>query len=259
MTAVSHSAAPSVSVVVPFFNDEARLRPCIEALLSQEQVEGTYELIFIDNASSDRSAALVREYPEVRLLSEGSQGAYMARNTGLAKAKAPILAFTDADCVADPDWLSQVQRGMVDPTTAMLVGRIRYPPTASGSLRLLGAYENAKLAYVLERGRPSQRFAHANNMAVRASLFRELGPFREWRRAGDSELVHRIGAERPDLRVRFRPEMRVTHNEFVSSRERVKRLRLYSNTNARISSFEELTFTQRCAIVLRAVRTALRG
>lgn len=245
------AVSPSVSVIVPFYNNEAHIADCVEALLTQEGVEGRMEIIFIDNGSTDGSAEVVGQYEGIVMLTESIQGAYAARNSGLERVSAPIVAFTDADCRVDRDWVRSIQVGMADASIAMLVGSIRYPREASRSLRFLGAYENAKVEYVLERGKASQRFAHANNMAVRASLFDELGPFQEWKRASDSEFVHRVGVERPDLRIRYRPEMRVTHNEFVSSRERMSRLRLYSQTNARISDFEELGVAQRLGILWR--------
>ncbi len=105
---------------------------------------------------------------------------------------------------------------------------------------MLGAYENAKADYVVHHCAPAYRFAYANNMAVRTSVFEELGLFREWQRAADSELVHRLASERPDLRLVYRPSMRVTHLEFLRVRDRVRRLSLYTETNSRISTFREL-------------------
>ena len=131
------------------------------------------------------------------------------------------------------------------------MGHCRYPPDASAALRLLGAYENAKARYVLQRCPPAYHFAYANNMAVRASVFREMGPFVEWRRAGDTELVHRLAARRPDLRAIFRPQVKVTHLEFRRARRRARRLALYTQTNARIVTFRELEPLRRLGLLGR--------
>ncbi len=252
---------PGVSVVVPFVNRHRHLDACIEALLAQDGIGRPVEIIFVDNGSTDGAGSAVERYPEIVLLHEQTRGAYTARNAGIRRARAPIIAFTDADCVAAKGWLRSVCAGMLDPGIAILIGDCRYPESASLSLQLLGAYENAKADYVLSHCPPAHHFAYANNMAVRASVFEELGPFREWQRAADSELVHRLAARRPDLRVAYRPSMRVTHLEFLRVRDRLRRLLLYTRTNAQIESFRELGLATRAGVLLalgaRGVRSCV--
>ena len=246
--------SPSVSVVVPFFNRRQSLAACIEALLGQDSIGGPVQVILVDNGSSDDSRAVIARYPEVTALAEATPGAYAARNTGIRHARAPIIAFTDADCVVERDWLRAVCDGMRDPSVAVEVGASRYPSNASPTLKLLAAYENAKAEYVATRCPPMNHFAYANNMAVRASVVAELGPFLEWDRAADTEFVHRVAARRPDLRLAFNPAMRVTHLEFVRFRDRAGRLSLYTQTNSRIASFRELTVRQRAGVLWHLAR-----
>lgn len=251
--------APSVSVVVPFFNRRQSLAACVEALLRQDSVGGPVQIILVDNGSNDDSRSLLARYTGVTVLAEATPGAYAARNTGIRHARAPILAFTDADCVVERDWLRAVCAGMRDPSVAVQVGACRYPSHASLTLKLLAAYENAKAEYVTMRCPPKYHFAYANNMAVRTSVVAELGPFLEWDRAADTEFVHRIAARRPDLRLVFNPAMRVTHLEFVRFRDRAGRLSLYTQTNSRIASFRELSLRQRAGVVGHLARRAVLG
>jgi glycosyltransferase involved in cell wall biosynthesis len=246
--------SPNVSVIVPFYNSELHLTACIESLRAQESVGGNFEMILIDNRSTDGSAAIAAGYPQLIVLEEPSPGAYAARNAGVRRARAPLIAFTDADCVVDSNWLRSICEGMEDPEVGMLLGHCRYPADASLPLRLLGAYENAKTDYVIS-GCPSRNhFAYANNMAVRTSVFDEIGLFEEWERAADSELLHRMAVRRPDLRVSYLESMRVTHLEFIRARDRVARLRLYTRTNTKIESFEELSARHRFGLFLRMLR-----
>lgn len=255
----SHATSPAISVVVPFFASEEHLEECLVSLLrAAEALDEPVELIFVDNVSPDGSAALIQHYlerdaevqAEVRLLREETPGAYPARNAALRVAGASVIAFTDADCAVDPGWLASIREGMEDPEVGVLLGDVRYPPNASWALRRLAAYENAKTRYVLELP-SSYHFAYANNMAVRASVFDEIGYFEEWQRAGDTEWVHRLAAQRPDLRVAFEPTMSVTHLEFRSARRRARRLSLYTTTNSKIPSFRELSTRQRLALLWR--------
>jgi glycosyltransferase involved in cell wall biosynthesis len=243
--------SPCISVIVPFFNNELTLAPCIESLLAQVSVGGEQEILLINNGSTDRSPSIAAHYPEVTVLEEPNLGAYAARNTAIRTARSPLLAFTDADCVAASDWLRSILDGMADPAVAVLLGHFRYPASATVGLRLLGAYENAKVDYVLHHCEPDHYFGYANNMAVRASVFEELGLFKEWKRAADSELLHRLPAMRPEQRVAYRPSMRVTHLEFLHTRDRVRRMSLYTKTNSRIETFKELSAAQRVSVVWR--------
>ena len=248
------SDRPVVSVVVPFFDSERHIGASIESLLGQTAVGGPFEVILVDNGSKDGSPGIVRRYPDLIVLEELTPGAYAARNAGLRKARAPLIGFTDADCVVDRDWLRSVRDGMQDSTVGVLLGHCRYPPEASLGLRLLGAYENAKAEYVTSRCAPAHHFAYANNMAVRASLFERLGPFKEWKRAGDSELAHRLASSGEKLRLVYRPSMRVTHMEFLRSRDRARRLSLYTQTNQQIETFRELSVAQRVRVLLHLLR-----
>jgi glycosyltransferase involved in cell wall biosynthesis len=248
------SDRPAVSVVVPFFDSERHIGASIESLLGQADVGGPFEVIFVDNGSRDGSPGIVGRYPDLVVLEERTPGAYAARNAGIRQARAPLIAFTDADCVVDRDWLRSIRDGMQDPSIGVLLGHCRYPPEASPVLRILGAYENAKAEYVTSRCAPAHHFAYANNMAVRASLFEGLGPFKEWKRAGDSELVHRLASSGLGLRLAFRPSMRVTHMEFLRSRDRARRLSLYTRTNQQIKTFRELGVAQRVGVLLQLLR-----
>jgi hypothetical protein len=86
-------------------------------------------------------------------------------------------------------------------------------------------------------------------MAVRADLFDRLGPFRDWKRAGDSEFAQRVSRECPELSFDFEPRMRVTHHEFLHARDRLRRMRLYTRTNAQIEGFAELSLIQRLGVL----------
>lgn len=248
------SNSPLVSVVVPFFNSERHLAECIESLLSQENVGGPYEIILINNRSSDGSASIVERYPDLIVLEEPTPGTYAARNTGIRRARSPLIAFTDADCVAANVWLRSIRDGMEDPSVAILLGCCLYPPSASFSLRMLGAYENSKTHYVTRKCAPAHHFAYANNMAVRTSVFEDIGLFEEWQRAADTELVHRLRARHPELRPRFNPFMKVTHMEFLQTRDRVRRMSLYTQTNAKIDTFRELGLGHRLGVLLQLLR-----
>ena len=83
-----------ISIIVPFLNEERYIRRCIESLLTQDFDRSRYEIIFVDNGSSDASPEIVREFPAVRLLTEEKGQVYTARNAGIGRASGKIIAFT---------------------------------------------------------------------------------------------------------------------------------------------------------------------
>ncbi|MBI3243379.1 MAG: glycosyltransferase [Chloroflexi bacterium] len=98
---------PSVSVIIPVYNGAETIAACLESLLQQEYPAGAYDVIVVENGSTDNTSRIVEKYP-VRLFHSEKRGPASARNFGLAQSQADIIAFTDADCIADPNWLAEL-------------------------------------------------------------------------------------------------------------------------------------------------------
>lgn len=123
-----------ISVIVPVYNNARALRECLRALRDQTFPKDRYEVIVVDNGSVDGVDAVVEQFPEFRYDVERQVGAYAARNRGIQLAVGEILAFTDADCVPQPDWLATGHRYFFGPHAFDYVGgRIalsRYRPSS---------------------------------------------------------------------------------------------------------------------------------
>ena len=115
---------PTVSVVVPVYNGEGTVAACIESLLGQAYPADRYEVIVVENGSTDATSEVVSRYP-VRLLHSPVRGPAAARNLGMCQSQADIVAFTDADCIAHPRWLLELSRlYAIDPDVAGVGGAI---------------------------------------------------------------------------------------------------------------------------------------
>jgi glycosyltransferase involved in cell wall biosynthesis len=246
-----------ISVVVPFHNSEAWLEACIQGLLNQSYSEGRCEYIFVDNGSTDRSAAIVRRFPAVRLLSEPKRGSYAARNRGLQEAAGQIIAFTDSDCVPRPDWLEQIARNMRDPGLEIVLGRREFPP-GSRALELLEGYDAEKVRHVFSACSREQYYGYTNNMAVRKPFLDAMGPFLEIHRGGDTifvkQAVNRCG---PGI-LRYAPEVRVIHLEMTSVWKWCQKMLTYGRSHQnyrRIIASRSLSSKQRLKIFRRLATT----
>jgi GT2 family glycosyltransferase len=94
---------PRISVVVCSYNGGRVIRDCLEGLLKIEYPN--FEVIVVDDGSTDDTAEIVREYP-FRLIQTENRGLSSARNTGMGEAKGEIVAYTDDDARPDPHWLT---------------------------------------------------------------------------------------------------------------------------------------------------------
>lgn len=94
---------PLVSVILAVYNEEKHLRESLNSLLGQTYQP--YEIIAVDDGSTDRTAALFKSAPEVRLIRQKHLGLGAARNCGAGAARGEILVFADGDLVYDRNYL----------------------------------------------------------------------------------------------------------------------------------------------------------
>ena len=166
-----------ISVIVPFKNEKCFIKQCAEALIGQNFDKDKYELIFINDGSTDKSEEIVRQYGQIILLQAKGQNAFLARNEGLKIAKGKIIAFTDADCVVSKDWLNKICKSMQESSVGIVLGQRLFPSNSSVGLHYFQDYENAKVKYLIQRRLKKYYYGYSNNMAVRTDVFKKIGLF----------------------------------------------------------------------------------
>nr|WP_242510879.1 glycosyltransferase [Halorhodospira halophila] len=96
---------PFVSVIIPTYRDEKRLQKCLDALQNQTYPAEDFEIIIVDNDEKENNHFSIKLPDNAVLKKETTPGSYIARNTGIKHAGGQVFAFTDSDCVPDPEWL----------------------------------------------------------------------------------------------------------------------------------------------------------
>src|SRR5262249_61775744 len=97
---------PPVSVVVCTYNGGRTLEQCLKSLERLDYPD--YEVIVVNDGSKDNTADILAQFPNVRAIHQSNRGLSVARNVGLRAATGSVIAYTDDDCFADPDWLTQL-------------------------------------------------------------------------------------------------------------------------------------------------------
>lgn len=183
---------PFVSVVVPVWNGADHISDCLRAIEQQSYPADRYELLVVDNGSTDETAEMVKAHPRAQLLVETSPGSYRARNLALKRAAGDYVLFTDADCVADRGWIAAaVAAARAHPEAGVLGGQITLFDTQECSSRACVAYE-LLFSFNQELSLASGYSVTANWMSPTA-LLRELGGFdANLRSGGDVQMSSRI-------------------------------------------------------------------
>ena len=118
-----------VSVIIPVYNDLARVKICLEALEKQTYPQNLYEVIVVDNASDEYPAIkdVVCQFNQAIAAYESRPGSYAARNKGISLAKGDIIAFTDADCIPAKNWIEKGVANLLSvPNCGLVAGKIEY-------------------------------------------------------------------------------------------------------------------------------------
>jgi len=118
-------SAPAASVVVAVRDARATMGTCLDSVLALDAPPRGFEVIVVDNGSTDGTTEVVGRYADrVRLVTEPRKGVAAARNTGMEAAAGDVVAFTDADCIVTAPWLAALVRALDGRRDRVAGGRI---------------------------------------------------------------------------------------------------------------------------------------
>jgi glycosyltransferase involved in cell wall biosynthesis len=187
---------PDLSVVICTYNRPELLRLALTSLLRQSPASVTYEVVVVDNNSTPETRAVVDEIAQtdarVQYVRETRQGNAYARNTGVAEARAPIIAFLDDDVTVRDGWVELIARTFKETNADFIGGKVlprweQPPPSWLGTAHWAPIaaldYGDAPLSLTAD----NQLCLLTANIAFKKDLFAQHGEFlAAVQRAGDS-------------------------------------------------------------------------
>ena len=173
---------PKVSVIVCSYNGGQTLEACLRSLKKLNYPD--YEVVLVDDGSKDNTKEIVSHHPWVKTIHQPNMGLSVARNVGAAHASGEILAYTDSDCMADPDWLYYLVGTLLSGDYAGVGGPNISPPAQNWHQACVAAAPGGP-SHVLLTDVVAEHIPGCN-MAFHRWAFDKVGGFDpEYRKAGD--------------------------------------------------------------------------
>jgi glycosyltransferase involved in cell wall biosynthesis len=166
----NESSSMKLSIVIPVYNEAGRLDSCLSAIANQTSMP--FEVIVVDNNSTDDCAVIAKRYPFVKLLHEPRQGVVHARDRGFDAARGDIIGRIDADTILPEGWAEQVIAFFTEnPEVSAVSGAPHYYDFA---LSRLADTLDFQLRGYLSRRLGDTNFLWGANMAVRKSSWQQI-------------------------------------------------------------------------------------
>ena len=237
-----------VSVIIPIYNGQSDLPDLFRSLYAQTYDRDRVEYLIIDNGSQDNTWSVLKQaeiqaqadrFP-LRIFQESKiQGSYAARNQGIHAATAEILAFTDADCRPEPDWLTNLMQpfdsnlaidsGSNSASLGWVAGEVSALPSRNWLERYADRAETLSQKHTLAN--PFSPYGQTANLAVRRICFTEVGLFRAYlTTGGDADQCWRILRE-TDRQWQFAPNAVVRHRHRSTLKELMSQWQRYGRSN----------------------------
>jgi hypothetical protein len=199
--------APVLSVIVPVRNGAETLPRCLEGLRASKTEHLPWELIVVDDGSTDASAEIAKRFADRLIPLATPLRAAGARNRGAKVARGEILVFVDADVCVHDDALREMHLTLAHyPEVSAVFGAYDQSPVAPD---FLSQYRNLLHHYVHQREAGDTVTFWTGLGAIRRDVFQQLGGFDEAETLEDIELGYRLSAR--GHRILLRPEIQGTH------------------------------------------------
>jgi GT2 family glycosyltransferase len=177
---MSENAMIQISLVICTRDRVKSLEVCFEHLTRLDMPSDAWELVVVDNASSDSTSALVSEYArvvpfKVILVQEPRPGLGRARRTGTRRAKGSLIAYTDDDCYVRPDFLQQIcNRFEAEPDLGFIGGQVALYDRTDAPITTIEEPERFEIP---ARGFIPAGLVHGANMAARRAVIDAIDSF----------------------------------------------------------------------------------
>ncbi|MGF1493060.1 MAG: glycosyltransferase [Microcoleaceae cyanobacterium] len=238
-----------VSVVVPIYNGEDDLPGLLACLQQQTYPRQSVSYLLVDNNSKDRTSEILQDAARspslnqpaeiqseaasrlqiVPLLEDKIQSSYAARNTGIRSTESEIIAFTDADCRPEPQWLEKLVEPFADARVGIVVGEIMALPGTTLLEQHADRQDTLSQKHTLAN--KFCPYGQTANLAIRRSVLQQVGLFRPYlTTGGDADLCWRA-QKQTDYQLHFAEQAVIKHRHRSTLKSLRSQWRRYGESN----------------------------
>jgi cellulose synthase/poly-beta-1,6-N-acetylglucosamine synthase-like glycosyltransferase len=205
---------PLVSIIVPVKNNEKIIEACIQSLINLNYPNDKIEIIIVDARSTDKTREIAQKY-NLKVITDEGKGRAIAINTGVSHAQGEYIAFTDADCIADPNWIRNLLNYFNSEDIGGVGGPNIVPPNSSSFIKAI--------EYVSMLSPNAKKFDLAGevdsiagcNSIYRSDVLKKFIPLPEVGYIEDTLLNYRI--RKANFKLVSAPDAIVWHNRHYSN------------------------------------------
>jgi cellulose synthase/poly-beta-1,6-N-acetylglucosamine synthase-like glycosyltransferase len=228
---------PFISVIIPARNAEDTIENCIRSLTELDYPKDRMEVIIADGLSSDRTREIAEAYGAKVIVNPGKR-VVSGRNVGFEAAQGQLIAFSDADCIMDPDWLRNCVKYFNDEKVAGVGGPNLVPDDESNFAKTTGLIFDC--AFSVKGGAPTRVFnkviesrTHGSNAIYRADVLRRVMPVDE-DLIGGEDVVRDAKIKRLGYKLLYVPDVLVFHYRRATAKKWWDQMYLYGSGKARL-------------------------
>jgi glycosyltransferase involved in cell wall biosynthesis len=224
----SDAKLPMCSIVICSYNGASTVESCLK---SMERLRyPNYEVIFVDDGSTDNTQELLLKFPWVRNIRQRNMGLSHARNVGMEAARGEVVVYTDSDCEADEDWLYYLALPLVRGKHVGMGGPNLIPDEGSWIADCVGLAPGGP-THVMIDDRQAEHVPGCN-MAFYRSILKQINGFdSQFRKAGDDvDVIWRV--QNTGGSIGFSPSAQVWHYRRNTVKAYLKQQRGYGEAEA---------------------------
>ena len=194
-----------VSVIIPVYNDLKGIKKLLPSLIKQTYPQDSYEIIVVDNNSTENISSALEEFNVILLNETDIQSSYAARNKGIENAKGDIFAFVDSDCVVCEKWLELGVNALEQNNIFLAGGKLTFVFSKGTASNYYDAITNMQIEEKIKRGTCATA-----NLFVKKCVFDEIGLFPQYMKSG-GDVFFTKKATQNNFNLIYVPEMEVFH------------------------------------------------
>lgn len=216
-----------ISIIIPTYNRAEKLKRCLKSILSLRYRSDWYEIIIVDDASTDRTKGVIKEfsdwYKNISLISnKKNRGPASSRNKGVKNSKGEIIVFIDDDCIPQKGWFKEIEKSHKRYKHELAIGG---KTESLDKTKNISIFRDFQRKYCMKRNSIHKKHLYylpTDNISYKREVFKKVGYFNESLRYSE-DIEFNMRLSKINKPVKYNKDMIVYHEHEKTIRDFIKR------------------------------------